>query len=115
MKVKCRKAAATLLCCLLAFLSVAAELSHHHGLPPLPGSVRALDAPQSESGDSLGAIHGYNCVACHFTATQLAVVLAVVLLPSSTPTVFLAVSAPQFTTQFFFQLASLRAPPAVFA
>ncbi len=58
MKAKSRKVTAALLCCLLAFLSLAAELSHRHGLPSLSRATSVQDAHSKNESAKIGAPHG---------------------------------------------------------
>jgi hypothetical protein len=115
MKAKSKKATAALLCCVLAFLSLAAEFSHHHSLPAGRKAAALQEArTQSESGAGKLA-HGYSCQACHFALAQLAVFPAAAMI-AAVPSTLLALAAlPPSASQFSFQLSSLRAPPAVLA
>lgn len=115
MKEKCRKVTATLLCCILGFLSVAAEFSHHHGLALNAEGATAFAAPKSETGNSLNTTHSYNCIACQFAATHLAVFPALVICVAEAPVAQLFVTQSEIDSQFSFQFSSLRAPPAVLA
>lgn len=113
MKEKCRNVTATLLCCILAFLSVAAELSHHHGLATATDGSSVSAAPKSEKNGALNTPHGYNCVACQFAVTQLAVFPLTTIAVTEVPASFGIVASLCPDPQFFFQFSSLRAPPAV--
>lgn len=114
MKVKCRKVTAALLCCVLAVLSFTAELSHHHGLPS--GSAVSVQAGQSgNDGGKAGLTHNYSCVACQFTVSCLAACNTTTLEAVITSRPFFINPSTIAPAQFFFQLSSLRAPPAVFA
>lgn len=114
MKGNCRKVTAALLSCILIFLSFAAEFSHTHNLP-----ARGASSAQTELGgrdDGKSALtHNYNCVACQFAATHFAVVVSAAIELAVAPATLLSPAAPVTVSQFFFQLSSLRAPPAVLA
>lgn len=115
MKDKCRKVTATLLCCILAFLSVAAELSHHHGLASTTDGSTVATSHKSEKNGNLNTTHGYNCVACQFAATQIAVFPCITIALAKAPSSFGVVTILCHDSQFFFQFSSLRAPPVVLA
>ncbi len=115
MKEKCRKVTATLLCCILALLSVAAEFSHHHGLALNAESGSAFAAAKSETSGNLNTTHSYNCIACQFAAINLAVFPPLTICVVEATTAQLFVTQSENDSQFSFQFSCLRAPPAVLA
>ncbi len=115
MTVKCRKVTAALLSCILALLSLAAEFSHHHALPALQGNLTLQESQSGKESGNPNFSHGYNCIACHFAATQLAVFLASEITPAVAPSTFFLATFPRIDSQFSLQFFFLRAPPAVLA
>ena len=114
MKVKCRKVTAALLSCILAFLSLAAELSHHHGLPA-HGTLSVQAEQSGKASGKVGVAHNYSCVACQFAVTHFAVLVVTAIKVAALPTSLSTHIASVVDSQFSFQFSSLRAPPAVLA
>jgi len=114
MKVRCRKVTAVLLSCIWVFLSVAAEFSHHHNLSS-SGVVAVHKAQTGKDAGTANNTHNYDCVACQFAVTHLAVSTASSAALTTAPSLFFSLTLPVVDAQFLFQLSSPRAPPAVLA
>jgi hypothetical protein len=74
MKRKCRKVTAAFLSCILAFICVTAELSHHHNSPEVSLQPQSSQ-PQNGAGQAQAG-HDLFCAACAFALAHVAPVIS---------------------------------------